>query len=99
MEPATYFTIFVIGICALHLACQAADRIGTWMGKTQQHMTYGKTTKQSRDDWYVFFHRSDLTGQVENLDKNQSKIDRPTVSRSKRARKSSRRLAVRVNMS
>jgi hypothetical protein len=96
MEPTTYFTIFVLGVGALHLTCQAVNRIGTWMGKTQQHMTYSNRT-QNRDDWYVFFHRSKLNGSENSRKKNTSLGDRPSASSAKR-RKRSRRLVARVNL-
>lgn len=97
MEPATYFSIFVLGVGALHLACQAVDRFASWMGKTQQHTTYSKRT-QNRDDWYVFFHRSELSGSETSRKKKTSLGDRPSASTAKR-RKRSGRLVARVNLS
>jgi hypothetical protein len=95
MEPTTYFTLLVLGIGAIHLVCQAFDKIGTWKGKTQQ--IYGKRT-QSRDDWYVFFHRSDLTGPAKRRNKSESIADRPSAASTTR-RKSARRPVARVKLS
>lgn len=98
MEPATILTIMVFSVGALHLVWQAASGIGKLLGKTQQNLTYGKRSKSHRDDWYVFFHRSDLTGPDTSKEKSKSLSDRQSTS-STRRRKSSRRLVARVNLS
>lgn len=97
MEPATILTIMVFSVGALHLVWQAASRIGKLLGKSQQSLTYGKHSTNCRDDWYVFFHRSDLTGPEQGRDKSISKGERPSTSATQR-RKSSRRLVARVNL-
>lgn len=98
MEPATYLAIMVFSVGALHLVWQAASHIGKLLGKSQQTLTYGQRSKNRRDDWYVFFHRSDLTGPESSREKTISIGDRPSTS-STRRRKSSRRPVARITPS
>ncbi len=98
MEPATFFTIMVFSVGALHLVWRAADSIGKLLGKNQQSLTYGKRKENHRDDWYMFFHRSDLTGPETTRDMSTSTGDHPSAS-STRRRKSSKRPVARVHLS
>lgn len=68
MEPGLAFTALVFSIGALHLIWQAADRISKY------NHSVNKTSKPAvkRDDWYVFFHRSDLLGPTVEEKKDKS---------------------------
>ncbi len=57
MEPGIYLSALVLGIGVAHLAVRAASFFnGTKPAETAGH------ADTKRDDWYVFFHRSQLTG-------------------------------------
>jgi hypothetical protein len=60
MEPATVFAGFVLYMGGLHLLWQTSDRLNKWWTKNKT-ISAGKQ-RVKRDDWYVFFHLSDLTG-------------------------------------
>ncbi len=62
MDGASIFTVFVCIIGAMHLF----SRVGrSFQGKDAKigAVKREKLGKQEQDDWYVFFHCSDLTGQ------------------------------------
>ena len=94
MDSGYIFSVFVLGGVAFHLIWNAAsfiDRLSTSHGrkerKTGRHAT--------RDDWYMFFHRSDLTGMQERSPQ-QAHISMPR-STSQNTRR--QRPSVRVHMS
>ena len=68
-----YFSALVLSVCAMHLASAVSDRMSNWW----QESALGKRLSlrpavnagdvsgkrmQRQNDWYVFFHCSDLTG-------------------------------------
>jgi hypothetical protein len=57
-----YFAAFVIGFSAFHLICKAAALIEKMSGNRGKDQSLAKSARPKRDDWYMFFHRSDLTG-------------------------------------
>jgi len=66
MEINQYFASLVIGIGAIHLVWTACTQISArWNvhknDRTQNTAVHAETTQQ-RNDWYVFFHCSDLYG-------------------------------------
>ncbi len=70
MEPLTVFAASVGTIGAFHLLFTAVDRFGKGI--------YRKGSKQGkREDWYCFFHLSDLLG--EGWEANE-KIDKKRLS-------------------
>ncbi len=62
MEPGTVFAGFVLYMGGFHLLWQASDRLSKWWTKNKDTSTLARKQRVKRDDWYVFFHQSDLTG-------------------------------------
>jgi hypothetical protein len=58
MESGIYLSALVFGIGVAHLAVRAAS----FFNGRKSADTAGKHTDTRRDDWYMFFHRSQLTG-------------------------------------
>jgi hypothetical protein len=90
MEPTVIFTILVFSVGALHLVWQAAGHIGKFHQKNLKNLTSSKRKNYYRDDWYVFFHRSDLTGTRSDKDGNISVGSRPSATSVKRRTRSRR---------
>ena len=70
MEPAIYFTIFVLAIGVLQLICNVKSYISKFVATDQQLRASTTSQPTKRDDWYMFFHRSDVTGKVHHTKKN-----------------------------
>jgi len=94
MEANQYFSIFILSMCAVHLAMTVGNHVRSWwlasVGKRyfsrQSVGLHAVTKKSQRGDWYVFFHCSDLVGK-ESLPKSDSlpvqpQQKRPPVRRS-----------------
>ena len=77
MESNQYFSMFILAVCAIHLAATIGARMQSWwqasaVGRrfsskplvraVQGGGSYVKTEKKQRSDWYVFFHCADLIG-------------------------------------
>jgi|GEM_PF-1870592 len=77
MESNQYFTVFILSVCAIHLAVTTGVRMQSWWQafvagrhRPQRPLIQAargvgllaKTNKQQRSDWYVFFHCTDLVG-------------------------------------
>lgn len=58
MESGIYLSAMVFGVGLMHLVVRAASMMSNGK-RTGQQKT--KSNAQ-RDDWYMFFHRSQLTG-------------------------------------
>lgn len=95
MEPGFIFTILVFSIGAIHLVRNASDLLGKWWGR-EQHFIPGNQSLQKRDDWYVFFHRSVLTGTSDDGSAKESKNDRHPAPPSQRNRRNPARPAARA---
>lgn len=81
MEPGYSLTILVCAVGALHLAWRA----GAYMSKyiaSSKGLQAGAAKSVKRDDWYMFFHRSDLTGELSEKVSGQ-----PTERQSVRSQK------------
>jgi len=90
MESGFYFTALIIGIGAFHLISQVVDHFG-------KHMhAKSNIKKQTRDDWYVFFHCSDLTGKKETPKVN-SNDNKQSKQSTKRRPRTDRRTAARIS--
>ena len=62
MEPIEMFAKGVLAICAIHLASTASSRIESWWQRAAGPRNTATSSRRTRDDWYVFFHCSDLVG-------------------------------------
>lgn len=94
MELNQYFLGLVLSMTVLHLATVAADHLRTLWDKRSFAKPRREAVNQERDDWYVFFHCSDLLGkeprkatpapskteQVVNQTANERQ-DKPRISR------------------
>lgn len=60
MESGLLFSTLVLAVGAFHLISKASAFLGKQMAKFRDP---AKTKKVVRDDWYMFFNRSDLTGE------------------------------------
>jgi hypothetical protein len=71
MEPGIYLTALVFAVAALHLINKVVTYASSF--RAASDIRPDKSTKAStqRDDWYMFFHRSDLTGEPEKKTKNK----------------------------
>ena len=62
MELNLYFTGAIVAICAIHLATVAVDSLTALFKNNRLENREPHAQSQKRDDWYVFFHCSDLLG-------------------------------------
>ena len=63
MEFPIYFSVFVICMSTLHLISQLAASAHLSHPYTSASLQTTKRTMELRDDWYMFFYCSTLTGQ------------------------------------
>ncbi|WP_143005427.1 hypothetical protein [Desulforhopalus singaporensis] len=85
MESGTFFAILVISVGALHLVWRAAAFAGKYFTRQHADRTRAREKNIKRDDWYVFFNCSQLTGP--DADDKNSRPDnrrRDQVLKSKR---------------
>jgi len=62
MELNLYFTGAIVAICAIHLATVAVNSLTALLKNKRLENREPHAQSQKRDDWYVFFHCSDLLG-------------------------------------
>jgi hypothetical protein len=76
MESNQYFSVFILSVCAIHLAVTIGVRLQSWWQafvagrhRSQRPVQTDRgvgllatANKQQRGDWYVFFHCTDLVG-------------------------------------
>jgi len=62
MESGIYLTAMVLAVGALHLITRIAAYVGRYYAASGRGQARPPKAPVHRDDWYVFFHRSDLTG-------------------------------------
>lgn len=98
MEPGIYLTALVFGIGALHLVNQFASSIGKLLNSAERNQAWTDRSQPRRDDWYVFFHCSDLIGKTDRDRENDSTDNRRTKTVGEK-RRGSRRLAARMPLS
>lgn len=72
MEPGMYFVWLVMGIGALHLVWNLAAYVSRFQSASEVRRTDSEGKIVSRDDWYMFFHCSDLTGQIAGNQRNKT---------------------------
>ena len=69
MELTTIFTGLVLAVGIFHVIAQASNFIRRYLFSGGSKVVGVSRKATSRDDWYMFFHCSDLTG--ERREKNQ----------------------------
>ncbi len=62
MELNLYFTGAIVAICAIHLATVAVNSLTALFKNKRLEKRKPHAQSPKRDDWYVFFHCSDLLG-------------------------------------
>ncbi len=89
MELNQYFTGLVILVSVVHLAATVGYQL--FSGSVQTEAATEQRPARSRDDWYLFFYCSDLTGPKtgtsaykENRNTGQIKQDNPVPQTDKR---------------
>jgi hypothetical protein len=88
MEPGLYLTTLVFAVAALHLINKAVTYVSGFLAASGMRSNKSRKVPAHRDDWYMFFHRSDLLGKPEN--KNKKKNTSISSSSTKYKRRDSR---------
>lgn len=71
MEPGIYLTILVFAVAALHLTNKAVTFVIRYNAASSIKAHKAKKAPTHRDDWYMFFHQSDLTGNLKHKTTNK----------------------------
>lgn len=80
MELNVYFTGMILLYCTVHLAMELGKQIITRFGRDAHgDRAHSDMDSSRRDDWYVFFHCRDLTG--ETLSSRTAGEQRPDAGR------------------
>lgn len=62
MEPGIYLTALVLAVGVLHLVGKLAESVSHFHAASGKTQPGADKATEHRDDWYMFFHCSDLTG-------------------------------------
>ena len=90
MESGIYLTGMVFAIGALHLITRLVTYVSRYYAASGIGQARSQKAPVRRGDWYVFFHRSDLTGESEEKKSNMRGDTRSDVSPGKSKRRDSR---------
>lgn len=71
MEPGIYLTTLVFAVAALHLINKAATFVIRYRAASSKKVHEVRKAPAHRDDWYMFFHQSDLTGDLKHKTTNK----------------------------
>lgn len=71
MEPGIYLTTLVFAVAALHLINKAATFAIRYRAASSKKAHEVRKAPAHRDDWYMFFHQSDLTGDLKHKTTNK----------------------------
>lgn len=71
MEPGIYLTTLVFSVAALHLINKAATFVIRYRAASSNKAREVSKAPAHRGDWYMFFHQSDLTGNLKHKTTNQ----------------------------
>lgn len=90
METGYYLATLVFAVAALHLINRAVKYVSSYRAASGMRSNESIKVPVKRDDWYMFFHRSDLTGKPEK--RNETKPKKSSISSSlvKHTRRDSR---------
>lgn len=72
MEPGMYLTLLVLAIATLHLVNKTVTFVMRYRAASITKNRKAITSHNPRDDWYMFFHQSDLTGKLKNTTSKRS---------------------------
>lgn len=70
MEAQLFFTGLVLFICLVHVTTTVGKMLRTFFDHSSAKKS-SPSHNRPRDDWYVFFHCADLTG---NIDQQRWKV-------------------------
>jgi hypothetical protein len=90
MEPGMYMTGIVFAIGALHLVTRVVTYVSRYYAESASVQARAKKAPVQRDDWYMFFHRSQLTGEPEKNNITRPIAVQPSVSSRINKRRDSR---------
>lgn len=90
MEPGIYLTALVFAVSALHLLNNVIRYVSSFHAASAKRPDESSKQPAHRDDWYMFFHRSDLTGDVKKKIRTTQGSTIISSSRSKNKRRDSR---------
>jgi len=80
MEPGFYLTTLVFAVAALHLINKSITYVSGFLAASGMRSNESRKVPAKRDDWYMFFHLSDLIGKPEK--KNETKPENTSISSS-----------------
>jgi len=87
MEPGFYLTTLVFAVAVLHLINRAVTSVTRFLAASDLRLNESRKKPVQRDDWYMFFHRSDLIGKPKeknNTNRNNMSISSPSSEKQKR---------------
>lgn len=90
MEPAMYMTGMVLAVGALHLVTRVVTYVSRYHAASKSGRAKSKKVPVHRDDWYMFFHRSDLTGESRDKRSSTRKDNHSDISPGTRQRRDTR---------
>ena len=70
MEPGMYLTALVFAVAVLHLLNNMIRYVGSFRATSGKRSNVSSKLPTHRDDWYMFFYRSSLTGKAEKKIRN-----------------------------
>lgn len=92
MEPGIYLTALVFAVVALHLLDKVVTAVSSFLAASGIRLSKPSKAPSKRDDWYMFFHRSDLIGESDQKPKKKPKNKKTNSFQGKYQRRDSRPL-------
>lgn len=91
MEPGIYLTALVFAVAGLHLLNKTITHVSKFLAASGMMKNESASNVPTyRDDWYMFFHRSDLTGEPKKTMKKSKDNKNISSSSGKYKRRDSR---------
>jgi len=94
MEPRIYLTALVLAVGVLHLVWKLVDVVKSYYAASGRKGLITQKAAVKRDDWYMFFYCSDLTG-VKKKNGDQRANNKTSYSKGPGLRRESRLTANR----
>lgn len=95
MEPGFCMTTLVFAVAVLHLINKTIAYVSRFLAASGRTSNEPRKGSVQRDDWYMFFHRSDLLGKLEVKHEIRRKNTSITSSSTKKQKKRDPRPALR----
>ncbi len=84
MEYGFYLMSLVLGCALFHLISRAIEQYASWRIRTGKNAIRAYRQSPERDDWYVFFRSSSLTGSPQRPPADRRPENRTGASNSRR---------------